>query len=227
MSTTKELQHTYSKIVEKATKHPFTVELCDGSLADEKLYVYLLQDYSYFKITLKLLAKALEICDHFPSCLDLGKQIGEFCGAENNYFDTCIKELEADHSVKSKVKRMHENTFPLPAVQKYNDYVQNLVSDAELYAQVITSIFSMEFVYLKWASDTPIVPGLTYKHQEWINLHTGEDFETWVKFLEREVNRVYTGNEGVIETTFVDVLNLEIEFFNDCYSYTDQLYTQF
>lgn len=221
MSTTKQLQQKYSHIVDKATKHPFTVELCDGSLADEKLYVYLLQDYSYFKITLKLLAKALERCDYFPSCLVLGKQIGEFCGAENNYFDTCIRELGADHSVKSKVKKMHENTFPLPAVQKYNDYVQNLVSNAELYAQVVTSIFTMEFVYLKWASDTPIKPGLSYKHQEWINLHTGKEFETWVGFLEHEVSRVSHGNESVIEETFVDVLNLEFDFFSDCYSYTD------
>lgn len=88
-------------------------------------------------------------------------------------------------------------------------------------------MYLMEQVYLGWA-DFHILKGnvredLPYKYKEWIILHGGDKFTSWVEFLKREVNRAVVSQDdrSLCEEAFLMALNLEIAFFDSCYSYKE------
>lgn len=203
----------YSDIFTKATTHSFTTELCKGTLPDDKLLLYLIQDLKFFQVGIRLTCKLASLCDSDPEQITLAKQIGFFANDENDYFQICIKQL----SEHTKI----DQSILLPQVETYVAYLRNLlVSNNYSYKQLVTAHYLMEEVYLKWADDAidqGIIPAnIEWKHKEWIDLHSGEGFSTWVKFLKDEVDRV--GDE-TCEQIFVDMCKLEFEFFDACYNY--------
>ncbi|CAG89939.1 DEHA2F26972p [Debaryomyces hansenii CBS767] len=85
----------------------------------------------------------------------------------------------------------------------------------------------MEQVYLGWA-DFHLLKGnvrenLRYKYMEWIVLHSGDKFTSWVEFLKNEVNRAVVSQDyrSRFEESFLKALSLELDFFDSCYSYKE------
>lgn len=86
-------------------------------------------------------------------------------------------------------------------------------------------MYLMEQVYLGWA-DFHLLKGnvredLLHKHRECIVLHRGDKFNSWGELLNEEVNRVVISHDGLsqYEVVFLKALNLELAFFESCYSY--------
>jgi thiaminase len=218
MSFAEYLKTKYSADFKKATTHAFTTELCKGTLPDDKLLVYLIQDLKFFQVGIRLTCRAASLCDDNESQIKLAKQIGFFANDENDYFEICIKQLSEKFDAD---KLQYFNSLELPEVKHYIDSLRRLLEDPDAtYRQIITATYLMEAVYLQWADDAinlGIIPAnIEWKHKEWIDLHSGEGFSAWTEFLKQEVDRV--GDETV-ESVFQEFCKLEFEFFDKCYHY--------
>lgn len=225
MSVIERLLKEHNDIFQESISHPLTNELCQGTLADYKLYTYLHQDLKYFQLGLNLFGKTLAYCDYPAAAIRLGKQIGFISSQENDYFTTTLKEL-TENSDLSKVKKLKEENLTLSSVTKYLDLLNYLTYESTSYIELITLLYVMEKTYLGWAqynTERGIKKDLAYKHQEWINLHLDYAFEEWVNFLGSEVERVVKLEDDykVCEAMFVKTVKLETEFFESCYSYSE------
>lgn len=225
MTFVQELHEKYSAKFHKVVSHPFTTELCHGTLPDYKLYTYLVQDLTFFQDSLKVLGATLTYCDDPVASIVIGKQVGFLAHDENTYFQTCLKQLEQEKSdeLKAHVPSMMETPTPkLPLVQKYLSTLAHLAFNCHDYATIITYMYVMEKSYLGWVQyNESTMPKLKYKHQEWIDLHSGPAFCKWVDFLASEVERVAV-DKSTRETmcqAFESAVQLEIDFFEACYTY--------
>lgn len=217
------------ELFQESISHPLTNELCQGILPNYKLYTYLHQDLKFFQKGLNVFGKVLAFCDNPEAAITLGKQIGYISNDENDYFFNCFQQikLESLNHLQSKIPTiLKDDSFELPEVKQYNDFLTNLVLNCNSYIELITFMYTMEKVYLEWAnyniSNNSVPPNLPYKYKEWIVLHNGPDFTNWVQFLKQEVLRVVKTREQqlVCEQIFLKVLKLEIAFFNACYYYS-------
>lgn len=231
MSFVSRLKEKFHDKLEKSSSHALTNELCDGTLPDYKLYTYLVQDLKYFQDGLNTFGNALTHCDKPESAIVLAKQIGFLANDENTYFHRTLAQLreESQSELKRHVPAMLETPPPsLPEVQQYLQFLSYLAHEAKGYDEIITAIYVMELVYLYWAErhlkgNRATIEGLQYKHQEWVNLHSGPAFSAWVDFLAGEVDRAAASSklQQKIEELFEKTLNLEIAFFDACYQYGD------
>lgn len=224
MSFVKSCLAKYHEKFHASITHPLTNELCAGTLPDYKLFVYLVQDLKYFQLGLNLFGNALVHCDELKSAIVLGKQIGFLSNDENDYFHRCLAQLrtEASGEILDHVSSMVTDPPTLPVVHTYLEALSYLTYDSRSYAEIITSMYVMEKAYLGWAEPHyEKIQNLAYKHSEWIVLHSGPGFSAWVDFLESEVNRVAEHDSAACEQFFVKTLELEIAFFEACYTYED------
>lgn len=228
MSFVNELHTKYEAKFTHSVTHAFTNELCNGTLSDCKLYTYLVQDLKFFQLGLCLFGNALRLCDDAEAAIVLGKQIGFLSHDENTYFDKSLGMLRVESAaqLRESVPLMLQDSPPtLPAVQEHLDAMSSLAFGNATYAEIACFLYVMEKVYLGWAQvniEKGNTGGLQYKHKEWVNLHSGPDFEKWVAFLESEVNRVAVNQENrrAMENWFDKLLDLEIGFFEACYNYS-------
>ncbi|KAG7666342.1 uncharacterized protein J8A68_000111 [[Candida] subhashii] len=230
MSIIDKLLEKHSDLFTESITHPLTNELCDGTLADYRLFTYLTQDLKFFQIGLNLLGKTLSLCDNPEAAITLAKQIGFLSNDENDYFFKALSEIKETNlqEVQSKASKMlGDDPITLPEVNNYINLLKYLTFESDSYIELITFTYVMEKVYLGWAQyniDKNLIPrDLGYKHQEWINLHSGEAFTNWVEFLKGEVERVVKTpeDEELCEETFVKSMQQEVSFFKDCYDYQE------
>ncbi|KAK6457397.1 transcription regulator [Scheffersomyces xylosifermentans] len=230
MSIVDQLLEKYQDKVEQSTTHPLTNELCEGTLADYRLFTYLTQDLKFFQIGLNLFGKVLSYCDDAESSIVLAKQIGFLSNDENDYFFKSLSQLKEENlaQLESKASKMLlKEPVTLPEVQSYIDLLTDLTFNSTSYVELITFMYVMEKVYLGWAehnlAGNTIPKDLAYKYNEWIVLHSGPDFTKWTKFLEDEVVRVVKTEQDkrICEEMFVKALDLEISFFTACYNYSE------
>lgn len=215
MKITASLLEKHLALFHQSISHPLTAELCLGTLSDRTLWVYLDQDLKFFQLGLNVMGKALALCDDAGSAIRLGKQIGFVLHDENDYFHRVLGELEAA-GTKGPSQLM------LPKVKEYLEYLRYLTFDCESYLELVTFLWVMEKVYVEWPLYNKAATSrtLAYKHQMWIDLHAGADFEGWVAFLEAEVDRVAPSNPSECEQAFTKAVELETAFFDECYNYS-------
>lgn len=210
-----------------SVSHPFTNELCAGTLSDTALYVYLKQDLEFFLLGLRVFGKAIALCDSEAACVTLGKQMGLLCQAEHTYFHKSIGEIELQNRQKliDECPLMLLSRPIIPEVQKYLDYLDHFRLNCTSYPEIVTFLYIMEKVYLDWTvyNEGVMSSNLSDKHKEWILLHSGDAFKLWVQFLEDEVNRVCVSetDKKLSEAVFARAIELEIAFFDACYNYSE------
>lgn len=216
---------------QRAITHPLTNELCEGTLPDFKLFTYLTQDLKFFQLGMNVLGKTLAYCDNTDSAITLSKQIGFIANDENDYFDNCLTQLEetSKNELEQHCSKMllGSNSPVLPLVEEYLQFLKYLAYESLSYVEIITFMYLMEQVYLGWAEfhhlKGDVREDLSYRYKEWIALHSGNKFTSWVEFLKEEVNRavVTQDDRSQCEKAFLTALNLEISFFDSCYSYRE------
>lgn len=226
-----DLLEKYEETYQKAITHLLTNELCEGTLPDFKLFTYLTQDLKFFQLGMNVFGKALAYCDNTDSAITLSKQIGFIANDENNYFDNCLCQLRetSKPQLEQHCSKMllGPDSPVLPEVEEYLEYLKHLAHESLSYVEIITFMYLMEQVYLGWANfhllKGNVREDLPYKHKEWIVLHSGDKFSSWVEFLKSEVNRAVISQDDCsqCEETFLKALNLELAFFESCYSYKE------
>lgn len=215
MSTVETLLSKHKNIVQRASQHELTKQLCQGTLADRTLYVYLLQDLQFFETGLRLICKITSLAPTTHALITLAKKIGFFANDENTYFQDCIKLLK-DKAVTDADDPLHQyGSKFLPSVGPYVQFLEEMCEVNKFnYAELITYLWVAEEIYLQWAHNLPKKENLHWKHQTWIDLHDGEHFITWVEFLRDEVNQFKLQE---VEAMFIKCVNYEFDFFDGCF----------
>lgn len=162
--------------------HPFTDALFAGTVPDDAMRSYLIQDYQFVDEFLALLGAALARADRYTSRLAIAGSINVITSEENTYFQRAFDAL----GVPDEQRRTPEQDSATLAFRE-------LMADTNArgtYPDVLAVLLVAEWTYLEWASRAPAEPPGNFVHAEWIALHDDAGFRRWVDWLRAELDRV-------------------------------------
>ena len=205
--TVGELLKSSQKDWQAAVNHRFVKELFEGTIENEVLKEYLIQDYHFFDAFLSMLGACVAHADKLESKLRFAKQLGFLEADEDGYFQKAFRELKVSE------KDYLEATLHL-VTKDFQKLMYSAVASSD-YAQLLVMLVIAEGLYLDWGSKDLPLPE-SYLHQEWINLHRGHFFTEWVQFLVDELNRIGKNREDLTELQqrWNQAVALELAFFD-------------
>ena len=194
------------------SQHEFTKKLAAGTLPSSSLKRYLLNDHlfldSFIILLSTMVSRARTLSDRIPGC----RFLGLMTSSENNYFQDTFTSLGVTPTERSAYK-----------MEKVAEDFINIMKEAVVTGSLsccLAVLCVCEWSYLEWgtiASATSKVndqPNL----QGWIDLHSGEYFESVVGYLrgllDEEENVIGEEERAKVEDLFKRTVDLEVEFFD-------------
>jgi thiaminase/transcriptional activator TenA len=198
-------------------QHRFVDEIFDGSLSDDVLRRYLVQDYQFINRFVALLGAAIASADVFAPRVTLSQFAAMITSDENTYFLRSFDVL----GVPPADRLQPALTAPTLAFQQ----LMHEAAQSLNYANCIAVLAVAEGLYLDWA-DQPAKKHLPlparFEHAEWISLHANDFFRGFVAWLRAELDRVgpTLSPEASAEATryFQRAVQLERQFFDHVYA---------
>lgn len=163
-----------------AVQHRFVDELLAGTVADDVLTRYLVQDYQFCDAFTALLGQACASAPALPSRLPFARQLGMFAADENTYF---VDSFDALAVAPADRERPH-----LTAATRDFDAVMREAQQSGSYPQIVAVLVVAEWLYLDWATRPGADVATRPEHVGWIDLHRGEAFTAWVEWLRGELD---------------------------------------
>lgn len=214
---TDRLRREHADTWEAAVNHRFVRGLFAGTLPDEEMAAYLVQDYRFVDGFMALIGAAIATVDNFASRHRLAQFIGEIAGDENTYFVEAMEDLGAGErdSVPDRESTAGFKRIFAEAAETRN------------YAAIVSVLVVCEWLYLDWAtheSNRAEAPQGNngyperYVHAEWVRLHDYPAFHDLVAFLRDEVDRAAghsPENEALSRDFFRRTVDLELAFFDE------------
>ena len=189
--------------------HRFVRELAAGSIADEVMATYLIQDYRFFEGFLSLIGAAIAQADSLAAKLTFGRFAGSISSDENTYFTRALAALGID-------ERRFSQPPDTPATAGLKAIMREAAGSGS-YAAILSMLNVAEGSYLEWASSIAAPLPERFIHAEWITLHNNPEFTAFVQFLRRELDRVGPEHEALCEDVFRRAIALEKDFFDSVY----------
>lgn len=208
---TDQLRKEHEEVWDAAVHHRFVEELIAGSVADNVMAGYLIQDYRFLDSFLALLGEAVVTADNLRSRLVFARYIGEVAGDENTYFVDSMRELGVEDSRSTSI----EDT---PATRGFKQLFFDAARSGS-YAAVLAVLNVTEWLYLSWASSAQGARPPRRVHAEWIDLHDYAGFHEFVAFLREELDRVGENEVEVSREYFARAIRLERMFFDNAYEF--------
>ena len=185
-------------------------EMLDDTLPEKVLKFYLIQDFKFFSD--KFFVNAVKLAPRQDIKDTLSKQIDFVNAEEEPYFKSFLRKYHVSDEE-------FEATEQIAANREYCDELDRL-ADSGSFASLITAICCMEWSYLAWAKRTTDA-GVVQKvpaHRGWVELHEGDAFREWVRFLIGLVNEYADPSlDGPQAKVFAHIARLEREFFEQSY----------
>lgn len=213
MSFSAQLREATDPTWAAAVGHRFVDELWAGSVPREALTRYLVQDHQFVDAFLALMGAAVAGADRAAPRVRLARQLGLVAGPENDFFERALAALdvpEADRTVPAL----------LPPTVGFRDLMDEARSAR--YPDALAVLLVAEWLYLDWATRPGAPVPAQEIHAEWIELHRGPDFESWVAFLRSEFDRVGESlspqRRDEVGALFVRAVDLELAFFDAAYA---------
>lgn len=211
MSFANELKNQFAEDWDAAVNHPFVSQLLAGSLSDDDLRRYLIQDYQFCDAFVALLGQAVASAPSLPSRLVFARVLGAFASDENTYFQDCFDELDVPDADRTA-----------PALRSATRNFDNLMRSAlatRCYPEVLAVLLVAEWLYGDWAARAgePTEWPVHAKHAEWIRLHNNPEYNDWVTWLRDEFDAVEPSDAVARErvaVTFAEAVRLERAFFD-------------
>uniref|UniRef100_A0A7R9ZLZ4 Thiaminase-2/PQQC domain-containing protein n=1 Tax=Craspedostauros australis TaxID=1486917 RepID=A0A7R9ZLZ4_9STRA len=214
---TEELRATAGEEWEKIVHHKFTNEIAAGTIDNDVLKRYLIQDFRFLDAFVQLLcsiiAKARSLGDRIPLC----QFAAVITSKEATYFQRCFDKLGVSDEER-------DNTPDADCTIGFTNLMANTAHNGTLI-EMLAVITVCEWSYMSWGNR---VLGGTVRERfecfEWVDLHTGENFESIVNHL-----RYMLDKEGAAENAdsdakkaatkkFMEAVQLEQDFFNFAYN---------
>lgn len=196
----------------EAVDHRFVRELFAGSIDDDAMRAYLVQDYQFFESFLSMLGACVAHADELEPKLRFARQLGMLAADEDTYFVDSFAEL----GVSPNDYLDPELAAPTKGFQ---DLMDGSVTSAS-YPQLLIVLVVAEWLYLDWAESRDALPPRQV-HRGWIDLHRGDAFRAWVQFLVDELERVLpaeldvsTGTDQLVRV-WKQAVDLECAFFDE------------
>lgn len=195
------------------TCHRFVDGLFTGDLDDEVLARHLVQDYQFFDLFLRLLGEAMATAPTGIARLRLGRQIGMLTGEEEGYFQHAFNALDVGLPA-----RLHP---PLTCeTVDLIDLVYETIA-THSWPHVLAVLVGVEWLRLDWArSEGRQATSRRPEHLRWIELHRGDAYEGWVRFLRQQLDAAepedLTGVEQCHDL-FRRAVRAELAFFDAAY----------
>ncbi|MDR6986678.1 thiaminase/transcriptional activator TenA [Paenarthrobacter nitroguajacolicus] len=211
MGFAEELRNRSAEDWDAAVNHPFVDQLLDGSLPDEQLRHYLVQDYQFCDPFTALLGQAVASAPSLPSRLVFAAVLGAFASDENTYFQDCFNKLDVPEA---------ERTAPTPGQATRNfDALMRDTLGTRSYPQVLAVLLVAEWLYGDWAARAgdPATWPVESKHAEWIRLHNNAGYNAWVSWLRDEFDAVEPSEPQErqrVAAVFAEAVRLERAFFD-------------
>jgi thiaminase/transcriptional activator TenA len=193
----------------QAVDHRFVSELFDGSIDDQVMAAYLIQDHRFLDSFLALLGAAIATADSFEARIRLGRFIGTVSGEENTYF---LRAFEALGVTEGQIAETPDS-LPTAGFKA----IMHEAATARSYPVALSVLNVAEWLYLDWAIKAPKPLPESFVHAEWITLHDNPDFRDFVTFLREELDRVGPAESEACEDFFLRAVTLEKAFFDAAY----------
>lgn len=197
-----------------ATRHRFTDELFAGTVADNVLVHYLVQDYQFIDRFVALLGAAIASADRFESRVRLTRFAAMITSDENTYF---LRSFDA-----LGVAAKHRTT---PQLTAETTALQDLMGEAAAtrdYASCLSVLVVAEWMYLSWAERPHVALPDRFVHAEWITLHNNPAFAEFVGWLRSELDRSGSALDDAGQARsaafFARTVKLERAFFDHVYT---------
>ena len=213
MSTFSErLRATNAAGWDAAVGHRFVDELLAGTLADDVLAGYLVQDYQFCDAFTALLGQGCASAPDLDSRLVFARQLGMFASDENTYFVDSFDALGVPDSERSEPQ--------LTNATAAFDALMREALHSRSYAQVLAVLLVAEWLYLDWATRPDAGDAGRPEHLGWIDLHRGAAFNTWVDWLRAQLDAHEPADDGerrAVESIFARAVRCELAFFDAAY----------
>lgn len=195
-----------------ATEHRFTEELIDGTLSDEVFRRYLVQDFVFVHTLASAIGYGAGQAPTLAAKAELASFLQAVATDETDYFERALDALSVPESDR-RDPPLH------PVTARFDDLLVRAALEGG-YAETLAVIVPAEWIYLTWAERAEQLPEQFYL-AEWIDLHTGDGFESTVAFLRQELDStaqtLSPRRRQRVSRLFEQVVALEIDFFEMAY----------
>lgn len=214
MRVTDQLRSEFSNDWDAATDHAFCKELANGTLPIEKMKWYLAQDYKFIDRFVRLLATAIAHAPTLADSIPAAQFLAVITGSENTYF---LRSFDALNMTQEEQN---------PPTASSTLAFQNLMHEAQVsgrYEQMLAVLVVAEWSYLSWANRyRDYSPELPFWFSEWIDLHSGDGFESVVEYLRHQLDQAWDGLTDQQKTDaknmFARAVTCERDFFDASYN---------
>ena len=208
-----ELRQLTGTTRDAAVGHRFVIDIWRGQVPPSVLTTYLVQDHQFVDAFVALMGAAVATVDRSEARIVHARQLGVVAGPENDFFARALDVLDVP---------LPDRTEPvlLAPTAGFIELMDTARRSAD-YASCLTVLLVAEWLYLDWATRPDATAPEEPLQREWIDLHRGSAFETWVEFLRTEFDRVALGLEPAdrerVRELFVRTVDLELAFFDAAY----------
>jgi thiaminase (transcriptional activator TenA) len=223
MRYTDELKAAAGDQWERIVTHKFTTELAANTIDRAVLRRYLIQDYRFLDAFVVLLSSVIAHCrtlaDRIPGCQFLAL----ITGKENTYFERCFAILDhCDEATRAAIP-------DAPCTIGFCSLMRDAAKSGSL-GEMLAVLVVCEWSYLSWAQRvlaSTVVPVVRddFCTYEWIDLHSGPQFEQVVAYvrglLDQEGLRMTAAEKERCRQRFLQAVQLEEDFFDYAYNGTD------
>ncbi len=189
--------------------HPFAAAITRGEAPRDDMRRYLTQDFQFVDAFTALLGAAVAAADTFEARVPFGRFLGQTAtDSERGYFHRALRALGADPAVTPRLE---------PVTVEFRALMDEARRSLD-YPVILAVLCVAEWSYLGWAGRArPPLPG-DFVQREWIELHSGPEFEAWVGFLRAELDRLGPAlpedHRLRVRAAFVRATALERRFFD-------------
>lgn len=188
--------------------HPFAAAIGRGDVPLENMRRYLSQDFQFVDAFTALLGAAVACADSFEARVPFGRFLGQIAtDTERTYFHRALTALGLD----AGPVRLEPVTADFRALM-------GEIRRGQDYPAIVAVLCVAEWSYLGWASRISMPLPEDFVYREWVELHSGPEFESWVAFLRRELDRLGPALDEAAQShvldTFRRTTRLELRFFD-------------
>lgn len=207
------LRETAEPVWTRVVRHRFAEALIGGSLPDEVMARYLVQDYRFLDRLVALLGAMIACADRYESRIPLCRFAAAVTGEENTYFQRAFEALG--------VPKGNRRAPPEAEVTRALGALLDETIASGVYPYCLSVLCAAEWSYLSWAerADGRVPP--RFVHAEWITLHDNPAFRAFVSWLRSELDRtgaaLDAAGQARCRALFHRTVELEEQFFDAAY----------
>ncbi len=199
---------------DKATDHLFIKEMVNGTLNKKIFANYLIQDYAFIDVFLKLISYTIAYSETTEQKNKLATFLKMITSSEDDYFIRSFNALD--------IKEVEFNPKKVQfckSIEGFRKAIEEAI-ESQSYERCLIILFCAEAVYCEWACNYSDKTPEQFYFNEWILLHNNDYFKEFIAWLRQEVDNLELLNKedkDTLSKKFKHICKLELSFFDEVY----------